>query len=938
MLQREMEMKESAKATSISPERWSSSRLYTLWKSSPHRKAGGEIALHLEPEAVMKDYSDLTWKPWLTSCIRAYYNTGKIWIPDDCMGSDILLALEYFGILTSSPDTFVFESPEVLGRIKAWSTYFTHRSAIADWVASEYRGRPGDKRIWVTSPNPDENNPSETLMQVQGTTAAVLGAEKDKRTTAVSQLLPSSPVIHYLFFDNQSTNLHSKETPIRMRRDLSDYVRRLFAPLSATVSFDVERVKITKSNGIISSELRGVLRLRVSEDDRVNRAKALMKNSRKISEKSKSAKCETGRNSPHKILDATDSLEGARPRSPHVQEQVSKLRKTNDGSYGSIESELARMTGFGSVDSVHKVHRNGDIKQAQLGKRQAKPSTGEVHHDEQRHPHRSTPPPEGQRIKPDDAQKQTIHDVIQSARAEKQTLSDLALCKQIDNSAPIGYINTAFGDLQSVTSALSDPYMDESTVGSLSSRFLVQTARRRAIQTSDQEELKNTPQWTGGADWSPPQYESAFEPSSKTQNGPRPDSAFRSVRSSPKRAVDPKPEKKDTKAPQCSFWEGFFANMCDPAKGYERSPSPVNNVTMTAENASNTGGSTSMLLSRAGRSPLLVHELPRTHVTQEDESPDFDFFERAGEVMQSASMEGQAAKEWLQSQFSIDQPFDRAANTKDSNLPATDSSGSMADAAKSIGQSLSNQFDEFVRLALDGKSGEKAESSQKQVTGAEFASVSRSSPDRSMDRERGCQRNELDAPVALDSTPTRWANSTTPRASPHEERHRPASTRTSPSSSAYGSEERRPEPASRSTRSGTFDGNRNSPDSDIIALKNRRSEVHTAKITAGGAARLMPFGPKHEKIQLPPREPRRARVSEPKAGIARKKNSASNYADDILTRGSAPIRTKTSLSKAKVKVDSFVFGPSIPVQKRSSSTLSSRPDTRLSWGDKEQFL
>lgn len=143
MLQREVEMQEAAKLTNISRNRWSASKLYSLWKQTKQSEDEEEITLRLTPEASMRDYSELQWKPWLTTSIRAYYNTGTIRIPEDCLGSDILLALEYFGILTSSPDTFVFDSPEALNRIKLWSSYFTHRNAIAEWVISEFRARGG---------------------------------------------------------------------------------------------------------------------------------------------------------------------------------------------------------------------------------------------------------------------------------------------------------------------------------------------------------------------------------------------------------------------------------------------------------------------------------------------------------------------------------------------------------------------------------------------------------------------------------------------------------------------------------------------------------------------------------------------------------------------------------------------------------------------------
>jgi hypothetical protein len=101
MLQREIEMQEAARHHRIGQDRWSSSRIFRLWKTMQRHKPdhGGEImTLRLTPEVSpgetqlqdvsTNEVSRFRWKPWLTVCIRAYYNTGVLRIPQACQGGE----------------------------------------------------------------------------------------------------------------------------------------------------------------------------------------------------------------------------------------------------------------------------------------------------------------------------------------------------------------------------------------------------------------------------------------------------------------------------------------------------------------------------------------------------------------------------------------------------------------------------------------------------------------------------------------------------------------------------------------------------------------------------------------------------------------------------------------------------------------------------------
>lgn len=741
----------------------------------------------------MKDYSDLQWKPWLTACIREYYNTGNIRIPDDCVGSDILLALEYFGILTSSPNTFIFDSAQALGRIKVWSAYFSHRNAIAEWVLSDFRHCLGSSRIWITTSNPDEGDHAETLLQVDGGTAAILGGENDRRAT--TEDLPSSTVIHYLFFDNESTNLISQETPMRMRRDFCEHLRRQLHCGTANVSFDIERVKITKSTGRITTALRAVLRLQVSRQERVS-LQALETNS--------IAESNGAKNRSRRRNDANNSI---------VEE-----------SFGSEDSELARIVQVGSSES----NEGYDEQNMSLGRSEATPPAAGV--DEQRHPYRSTPPPEGRRTEPEHKKSSR-----NASKSKEQIIGDQESLQHIDHSAPIGYVNTDFGDLQSVTSALSDPYMDESTVNSMSSRFLVQLARKRLMPTSERNQNpvygRTEDPSVAELDEEPPQ------PPEPPKNRFQANSAFKEPEKVPEKCTAMADDPNEKEGIECNFWEGIIGNMCGGAV-----PMAQNTEDLTGRNES---------------------------------GPEYDFFSK---VIKSASMDGQAAKRWLESTFIEDASYVPDGVVEKSTEPTS--------------RSRADQNDGFVATerADHTRPGSKVQDDDRPES-IPLGFRSRSSP--SYDREARLAPDTAprddESSASIDMMPPRRKQNTS---------HRFADT----------------------------------PDSDIIALKNRRrSEIHRAKTSALAmhTARSLRNSEAHVDVDLPPREPRRARVREP---IARKKHYSSAtpppYSDDVLIRGQTPGRSTTSKAKVRPSGSSRLF------RKGSSGTIESLPGARSSKGRK----
>lgn len=129
---REAEMRQAAAQFQISADRWTSSLLYR------HYYELGEDQLRLDPErdCVARNYSyAMQWEDWMTNLVVQYYETGRLQIPDACQGYDLLLLLEYFGILYA-PEQLVFCSYAAYQRVRAWSDYLTLRTTLAEHVVT----------------------------------------------------------------------------------------------------------------------------------------------------------------------------------------------------------------------------------------------------------------------------------------------------------------------------------------------------------------------------------------------------------------------------------------------------------------------------------------------------------------------------------------------------------------------------------------------------------------------------------------------------------------------------------------------------------------------------------------------------------------------------------------------------------------------------------
>lgn len=580
-----------------------------------------------------------------------------------------------------------------------------------------------------------------------------------------------------------------------------------------------------------------------------------------------------------------------------------------------------------------------------------------------------------------------------------------------------------------MTSALSDPHltnmnMEESSVNSLSSQYLVQSARRRwAIKQhlADAGTCAGTRagsavghEMDGTVSITPERYESAFQP---TKSGVSNDdlrrqdqrTTFPSVLPSTREDESEKmvPEAKGTSNPQheCSFWEGFLANMCN---GIGRPSSPVDTVTMGTNNTSNEEGPAheqmDSLKARMENNPLIGNEM-MIKTRPQDNSLAQNFIHHDEDVNKSeASLDRCRTRK---EQFPSTKENMTEVKSDYVKEPAVGGyhhhydSSSMLEAARTVGQSLSDQFDDLVKSAFDGGAPETTTTTHNNNSDNQVQTIkkiplsSRSSipPGHVVSTSNRRQRHDVDEPRGLNATTMHRSTSQSPRTTPMEKRQTttnpispgkasrgknraytgtsqmlsfpeerefasnrnrradprcgmklPASQvvetrkgrnmRNSQHANSNDSEGRRIFPTtfieSSSKASPWFYEWRESPDADIIALKNRPSGgIRTAKssspsghttvttINNNQKKRLFPLRRKQdEEMHFPPPEPRRAKVADQDntGRIARKKQQSINKSsshrseDTEVIRPASSSTTRNSISKAKVKQDSFVFG------------------------------
>jgi hypothetical protein len=253
MVEREIMMRKTAEEFGIGQERWASSLLYREWRNAQDdisstaddrafQQSNGDVSIYLNPEAdcASSNHShSLKWTPWLTTCIRAFYNTGTVRFPNDCVGSDVLLALEYFGIVYT-PDQLVFDSFGAYLRVKLWSEYFTHRSGLAQWVVETLmQTNSKHSHIFVTSPSLQEGD-----LLVGSKRADVLDGHLQLDPTKYAGT-PSNAVVHDFFHDEERPEVVEYPLDALMREDFAHYLQNSLP--GTRVTFELKDVQVVRT-------------------------------------------------------------------------------------------------------------------------------------------------------------------------------------------------------------------------------------------------------------------------------------------------------------------------------------------------------------------------------------------------------------------------------------------------------------------------------------------------------------------------------------------------------------------------------------------------------------------------------------------------------------------------------------------------------------------
>jgi hypothetical protein len=262
IVRREKEMRSTSVRFGVLDSRWNGSLLYRRWKELGERS----ITLKPEEECALLNYgcriqrkpstyaNVLTtshwWKDWLTEMIITYYETGKICVPSYAKGFDLLLAVEYFGILYQ-PDQLVFDSYTAYMRVKQWSNYFMHRASMAKWVAEyvhkEMLGKQVEDQLQQLLIATSFSDQSEIVLLGEKSLPVLLGCKEGGGASK------KNPTALFDFFngtvEKSKVSSTSKETAEALREDFSIYLSNMLSlERNCNVRFPTMAVLVQSTN------------------------------------------------------------------------------------------------------------------------------------------------------------------------------------------------------------------------------------------------------------------------------------------------------------------------------------------------------------------------------------------------------------------------------------------------------------------------------------------------------------------------------------------------------------------------------------------------------------------------------------------------------------------------------------------------------------------
>jgi len=251
-------MRQRAFEKGIGHEQWTRSLLYRKVRSARSNPHEGVLTVELHPETdcAKAKYSQLfLWQSWLNECIESFYKTGTMRIPECSVGSDILITLQYFGILFD-PEQLTFDSFETYLRLKHWSEYFMHRGAVTAWLLSQVDDRPENQvHVFSTSPFSEEKGVNIWLENVK---MQVLdgGITLDKKIYGRT----SSCNLVYSFFNDDDDDDGGNDDwnmGTLMREDFCDFLQGVAPDIVA--SFLIKTAIISHASGVCENMKLAVL-------------------------------------------------------------------------------------------------------------------------------------------------------------------------------------------------------------------------------------------------------------------------------------------------------------------------------------------------------------------------------------------------------------------------------------------------------------------------------------------------------------------------------------------------------------------------------------------------------------------------------------------------------------------------------------------------------
>ena len=110
-----------------------------------------EISILLKPQEE-SDYYSIVWSPKIFKSIEHFYHSGVISVFDECSGRDLILALQFLGLIYTQ-NHLTFESFGTFLAFKIWKDYVAYRKQVATWVKKRLiRYHSQHRYLFVTHP------------------------------------------------------------------------------------------------------------------------------------------------------------------------------------------------------------------------------------------------------------------------------------------------------------------------------------------------------------------------------------------------------------------------------------------------------------------------------------------------------------------------------------------------------------------------------------------------------------------------------------------------------------------------------------------------------------------------------------------------------------------------------------------------------------------